>query len=490
MEPEPAPRSGWPTRTGTDPNRNWSSMAYPTGSANTSVVGIEKGMPKVANVGQSFEYLLIVTNLTTNTLENVSVTETFGPYFDYEGSNPEGNVADGDSVTWSLGTMSPRESRTIRVTGSGSTVGTITSCATVSYASLLCMGVPVVAPDLALALAGPAEVLRCDDIVYTLTVNNPGTGAVSNVRVNQPLPSGLTTLEGRRSAEFTVDMLGPGESREFNIPVRAAEAGTFELQGIARGGGLEAESGSVQTVIRQPVLEIERDCPDVRFLGRDFTVDITVRNTGDGQARDLMIEEVIPSGAQVVQASHNGQVTGDRVVWSMASLNADASRTVSVTYRAGAVGSYRGSASAQAYCAEVVSDSCTTRIEGIPAMLLDGYDDPDPIEIGATTTYTLTVTNQGTADLTNVRLIGKMDEGDTMEFVSANGSTPAGPVTGTARGLDVNFPAVERLAPGQTATYRIVVRAKAAGQVSFRAEAVSNEITRPLIKVETTNFYE
>ena len=45
------------------------------------------------------------------------------------------------------------------------------------------------------------------------------------------------------------------------------------------------------------------------------------------------------------------------------------------------------------------------------------------------------------------------------------------------------------MAPGARQTYTIVIRAKAAGQVQFRADAKSNEITRPLVKIETTNFY-
>lgn len=486
----PAPRAGWPTRTAADPLNNWSAMAYPTGSASTSVVGIEKGMPKQVNVDQSFEYWLIVTNLTTNTLENVSLTETFGPYFEFESSTPAGTAGAGNSVTWDIGTLGARESKTVRVKGKGKQVGTISSCATVSYASLLCMGIPVVAPDLKLALAGPAEVLRCDEIVYRLTVSNPGSGRISNVRVNQPLPDGLTTLDGRRNAEFTVEQLNPGQSMEFPVPVRASKAGTFELQGTAAGGSLEAKSGTVKTVIRQPKLEVDRTCPDLRYLGRPIEVTITVKNTGDGVARDLVIEETIPTGLEVTQVSQGGQVAGGRVVWSVGSLNAGANRAVNVTYRAAAAGSYRGTVSARAFCADAVNATCTTRVEGIPALLLDGYDDPDPIELGKTTTYTLTVTNQGTAELTNVRLVCKMDEGNTMEFVSATGTTPAGPASGTARGLDITFPAIARLAPGASATYRIVVRAVKAGQVSFRAEAVSAEITRPLVKIETTNFYE
>ena len=83
-----------------------------------------------------------------------------------------------------------------------------------------------------------------------------------------------------------------------------------------------------------------------------------------------------------------------------------------------------------------------------------------------------------------LRRVGTMDEGGTMQFVSAGGAG-----TGTAQGRTISFPAIARLEPKASATYSIVVKAVKEGQVSFRAEATSNEITVPLLKSETTNFY-
>jgi hypothetical protein len=77
-----------------------------------------------------------------------------------------------------------------------------------------------------------------------------------------------------------------------------------------------------------------------------------------------------------------------------------------------------------------------------------------------------------------------MDEGDTMEYVSSTGGAA------TVTGKSISFPAIATLAPGAKQTYTVVIRAKAAGQVQFRADAKSTEITRPLVKIETTNFYQ
>jgi hypothetical protein len=48
---------------------------------------------------------------------------------------------------------------------------------------------------------------------------------------------------------------------------------------------------------------------------------------------------------------------------------------------------------------------CEIRVVGVSALLLEKGDDPDPIEVGEETTYYVRVTNQGTTDDTNVKVV-------------------------------------------------------------------------------------
>jgi hypothetical protein len=72
-----------------------------------------------------------------------------------------------------------------------------------------------------------------------------------------------------------------------------------------------------------------------------------------------------------------------------------------------------------------------------------------------------------------------------MQFVSTSGFS-----TGANQGKTITFPPIAKLDPKQSATYKVVIKAMKEGQVQLRAEASSDEITRSLIKVETTNFYK
>lgn len=482
------PTTGWPSRRSSQTTA-WSGLAYPTGDARTSAIGIEKGVPREVRLNGPFDYEIVVTNLSSTRLEGVTVIEELGDSLRINGSQPSGTAEDG-RVTWTIGSLNANESRTIRINATALKEGTVGSCAAVTYNSLLCATIPVVQPNLRLTKSGPADVLKCDEIEYTFVVTNTGTGTINNVRISDPLPAGLTTLEGARTINFTVESLSAGQSHEFSAKVMAAERGRFTNKATASADGLTAESAEVVTTVREPVLQVAKTGRERQFLGRPTAYEITVTNTGDGEARETVLVDPVPAGAEFVSASAGGTLVEGRVRWNLGTLRPDESRTVSVSFVRETLGTLRNEVTASAYCAAATSAVAQTVYEGIPALLLDGFDDPDPIEVGGTTTYTLTVTNQGSADLTNVRFVCRMDENENMAFVSATGATPAGPVSGTARGLDITFPAIARLAPGASATYNIVIRATKAGQASFRAEAVSAEITRPLIKIETTNFYQ
>ena len=76
------------------------------------------------------------------------------------------------------------------------------------------------------------------------------------------------------------------------MSVRSGRTGEFTNTASAtEEGGLSAEA-SVTTVVRQPVLAVTKTGPELRYLGRSATYEITVGNTGDAPARDLMKVDV------------------------------------------------------------------------------------------------------------------------------------------------------------------------------------------------------
>lgn len=476
--PTPAPRASEPAPA---PAPSTGNVLYiPTGERSSSGLMLEKRTPAEVVSGQEFEFQLIATNLTNVALENVIVTDTFSPNFKMVSADPSAQ-SNGATATWALGTLPPKGTKTIRVRASA-TGNQVSNCASASYTLAVCTTINVVQPALRLTKQAPAEVLICDNIPLRLTVTNSGTGVARNVKVRDELPAGLTTLDNKTTVELDAGTLAAGQSKDFTVTVKATKTGSYNNTGTASAdGGLTAESNQTTTVVRQPALTLTCKAPNQVFIGREATFEFALRNTGD-VACNTTVTMPIPAGSTFVSATEGGTASASGVTWNVGSLAANAGKTLSVTLRPTG-NTVSVSATANCACATPATTTCSTNVVGIPALLLNGTDDPDPIEVGKTTVYTLTVTNQGTANLTNVQLVCTMDEGDTMEYVSATGGTA------TVNGKTISFPAIGTLAPGAKQTYTITIRAKNAGQVQFRADAKSNEITRPLVKIETTNFY-
>ncbi len=462
-----------------------SEMHFPTGDKQSSGLMVQAVTPVQVRSNQPFTYEIHVTNITRGTLKNVMVRDESidnriqsNATISYE-SGPNG------LALWNLGDMAPCETKVIKVTAKAGKAGVSNECISASYNNSLCTVTMVADPALTLTKTATQEAMACDTVALKYDIRNTGTGIAEGVRLRDPLAAGLTTLDGKSAVDMDIGNIPAGETRTVTIQAKASKAGRFESAASASGsGGLTAESTRTATVIRQPTLAVSVKCPDRVFFGREVNYEITVRNTGDGASANTMVTAGLPGGSTFVKASDNGGPSGGGVSWALGTLAPNATKTLTFTTRPGGMGASRTTSTAQGTCAPAVTGDCQTELVGIPALMLNGFDNPDPIQIGESTTYTLLVTNQGSAALNNVKLVCTMDEGDTMTYVSSGGQAQ-----GTVSGRTITFPAIARLNPDGKATYTVVIRAAKEGQVSFRAEATSDEITRPLVKAETTNFY-
>lgn len=447
-------------------------------------IGITKDCTPRALVGEQFTYNIRVFNDSQIAAEDVTVTDNLPDGISYVSSNPSSNGG-GSALSWSLGSVGGGESRDIQVTVTGSRTGTFTNCAEVRTRRGLnardCCDTVITSPALALEKTCPAEVTTCDTITYTLTVRNTGDGPANNVRVTDNLPDGIVTNDGRRTVTFDAGTLEPGQAKKADITVRAERTGTFNNVATAEAdGGLTAQA-SCTTIVRQPVLTVSKQGPPQRYIGRPGDYAITVTNTGDSPAQNTQLVDTMPPGTSFVSASDGGVSSGNSVTWNMGTLNPGESRTVNLTLKFNSAGDVRNTARATAVCAEA-SDSTETPVRGIPAVLLEVIDIDDPVEVGSQTTYVITVTNQGSADDTNIRIVATLPPQE--EFISASGATNA-----TTTGQTISFAPLPSLAPKAKASWQIVIRAGSAGDVRFAVEMNTDNLTSPVNETESTNLY-
>lgn len=230
-----------------------------------------------------------------------------------------------------------------------------------------------------------------------------------------------------------------------------------------------------------PLVEISKTCPGLRYLGRDAVSEITVVNKGSGPAINVVVTDTLPSNATFVSADNGGQRQGGSVVWNLGTLDAGKSAVMHVTVRCTQMGTIRNLARVT-YCAAAEA-VCETVVKGIPAILLECEDNPDPVEINTQTTYTITATNQGTQTGTNIVIECTLPP--EQEFVEAAGATKA-----TVSGKTIRFAPVPAVAAKGRAVFKVTVRGIKAGDSRFEVNMTSDQLTSPVRETESTNIYE
>ena len=453
------------------------SAYFPSGKAEGSGLEIVKSAPAQVLVGQPFEYNYKVSNLTDASLENVYVMDRVTSNFTTADSDPKAATVHDGIATWNLGAFGPKESKTITVKGSSAEEGTVTTCGWASYTPVACQDIHVVKANIELTKTEPADVLICDPIPTTLTVKNSGSSPLTGVQIADSLPAGLTA-DGKSSLSFDIGNLAPGESRD--VKYNAAASATGKLVNSAKATSAEGVSAeaSAATTVHQPVLAITCKATDQQFMGRKFDVSYTVSNTGDAPAAGTTLEVAVPAGAEVASAG-SGQVSGGKITWNLGSVDSSNPQSVTATFTSTSAGTFDFGGTAKGACAAAVSTSCSTKVVGIAAILLEKADDPDPVAVGDTTTYTVKVTNQGSADDHNVQVVVTVDS----ELVPVSSSE------GTIDGQKVTLPVVSALPSKQAVTYKIVAKGVKAGDGHTKFTLSSDMLTSPISAEESTTVY-
>ncbi|KAF0094221.1 MAG: hypothetical protein E1N59_2112 [Puniceicoccaceae bacterium 5H] len=472
-----------------------STIAYPTGIPETSVLVVEQTSPQEVMVGASFDYTITVRNVSNAQLTDVTLRDEVAGSFDLSHTSPAAASTDAGTIVWQLGAIEPGQARTVTVHGSAAEEGTLDSCVTAGFSNALCQSIEVVRADVELASGVPQDALPCDLIPLHLSVTNSGTSRLTGVTIQDALPPGLsaTRLSGDATRDFspgsnqqvTIDVgtLEGGETRNYTLEVRADGSGAYEsTASVTTAQGAEAEDTS-SFAVAAPELQVACTAPEQRYIGRPIEVTLTVDNVGEASTRDGIIALQVPAGATFLGATDGGTLENGRIVWNVGNFVSGATKEVAATFATKEARTLEFVGSAEGLCVGAVTSRSKTEASGIPAISLEVLDLNDPVEVGSNVTYEVRVRNQGSATATNVRVTADLEE--SQRFVTAEGESEVASVNGRA----VIMKPIEALAPGGEAVWRITVQALEPDDVRFQLTLESDQITRIVRETEATHQY-
>jgi uncharacterized repeat protein (TIGR01451 family) len=470
------------TRVQRDGNRTRYTMAYPTGDRNSSVMLVEKSLPSQVRLGQPFDYEIKVTNVTDATLDDVRIQEQTPEGLAITASQPE-RQGQGAEAGWALGSLKPRESKTIKVSGKADKQGELGTCLFASYKPSLCAAINVVNPQIKITKVAPQQADLCENIEYRYQVTNTGSGATERVTVREDLPEGLSTQDGRNQVVLDAGRIESGQTKEGVVRIKAARAGSFSSHAVASSeGGLQAQTEDLTLRVTQPKLAVNIEGPQNEYVDRPIAYRVTVTNDGDAPARDANVAVDIPPATKIANVGTEGRADRNAIQWNLGTLEPRASKTVTFNLSGTEAASLETTARARAACAAEVTGTAHTKVMTIAALLLEAVDLSDPVRVGENVVYRITVTNQGSGPDTNIRVTAKLPAEE--QYVSARGVTEA-----TADGQTVKFAPIATLAAGRSAQWELTATAKQAGDVRFDVQLESDSLTKPGSKSEPTRLY-
>lgn len=231
-----------------------------------------------------------------------------------------------------------------------------------------------------------------------------------------------------------------------------------------------------------PALSLACEAPASEVLGRLVRVCLTLQNRGDAAEPRAVITLPIPDGASYLSPSQGIIPAPGYLTWKIPNLAPNASNQILADFVLPRVGSMTFTPSLQGDLSETIQSACSTRIDGIPAVLLEVVDLEDPVEVGKEVAYNIKVTNQGSAVLTNIRLVCALP--GSQEFISGTGIT-----TVSAQGSTITMEPVLSLASKDVASWDVIVKVLEAADARFKVELRSDQFEKPIPEDESTRQY-
>jgi uncharacterized repeat protein (TIGR01451 family) len=444
---------------------------------------LRKLAPDEIQVGKPAIFEIVVRNTGSVAAHGVEVRDQVPKGTQLISTTPQAGRTEGSELLWDLGTLKPGDETTLEVQLLPVSEGEIGSVASVRFSSDASVKTHATRPELAVSVTAPPQVLIGQRMKLRIKVSNPGTGVASGVVLEERVPEGLTHEAGPE-IEYEVGSLNPNESRELELELTAAKAGSVVNMLVVRGdGNLIAEDRREVEVIA-PALEVALNAPKRRFLDRPATYTVTVSNPGTAPAKEVELVTYLPKGLEFVSANNAGQYdpqTG-AVYWLLEELPPQQTGSVTLTTLAIEAGEQVLRIEGSAQQGVSVKQEQPVVVEGVAAILFQLADVNDPIEVGSDTAYEIHVINQGSKAATNVQLAAEIP--GELKFLSAEG-----PTQHRQEGQRVVFESLPSLAPKADTTYRVKVQGQAPGDLRIRVLLLTDDMRTPVTKEESTQVF-
>ena len=296
---------------------------------------------------------------------------------------------------------------------------------------------------------------ECD---VELIVKNTSQSTVRSVMAEAVIPPNVeivaarpAAVEGSEMPTWTFGELQPGQSRSVMLKVIPQTRGDVRLDAYVRLTG----TSSSQFAVQEPMIGVVVSGPEIVEIGQQVGYIVRVSNPGTGLANNVIIQAAVPEGLE----HRNGSLLNIEI----GTLNPGESRQARLSLTAVQGGDQQ--LAVRVLADGGLSDQTTTAIAVAEPQLAIALAGPKEQIAGRSEDYTLTVSNGGNVQSTNVRAKYIIPDGFT--FVSADRGGKYVEIDNAVEWF------VGTLQPNDSSDFIVVMKADETGEVAHKAGVIS-----------------
>ena len=394
-------------------------------------------------VGELINFTITVTNNGKSNATNVRISDDLVDAFEYVNAS-QNSGRDGNLVYWDIENIVPNESVKVYVIVNATKEGTYTNKAVVSSnenrtesnATKVIIVRNVVILNVT-KTSNVSAVMVGDVIKFTITISNVGTEDATNVLVSDVLGEEFGYVSssndggydtGSRTVFWNISSIAARTSTEVTLVVKALTNGTFKNTAVAKAKENDTYfNASSDNITVEPDVRLEiSKVADVTsaVVGDEIVFTITVTNNGLSRATGVAVSDVLNDAFGFVDAT--GEFTYDAntrlVSWTIDFIDSNSSATVSVVVRVLTNGTFANvvSVNARENNTDVGNSSDDIPVEPDVDLTIAKTANVTSAYVGDKIEFTITVTNNGLSNATNVVIEDVLPE--SVKFLSANGT--------------------------------------------------------------------
>jgi uncharacterized repeat protein (TIGR01451 family) len=421
------------------------------------------------NVGDTITFTVTLTNLGPGAASGVEVSDVLPAGLTFVSAVPSEGSYDPASGLWTVGTVTTATPQTLTIQATVASPDAQTNTATISHSDQFdpdpgnnqasVTATPQQA-DLALAkTVNDATPNVGETITYTVSLTNNGPDAATNVLVTDLLPAGLVFVSATASLGtyngttglWVVGTVANGAVATLQIQATVNSPNSqTNTATISHANQFDPDPGNntagATTTPQQADLAVGKSVSNpTPNVGDTITFTIRVTNNGPDDATRVTVQDVLPAQVSFQSASATaGSYDPTTRTWTVGTVADGATETLTILALVVSPNPVANTASishSDQFDPNPANNSDTASVNPQQADLQLGktVSDPTP-NVGDTITFTVTLTNNGPSEATNVTVQDFLPTGLTFvsatpsegSYVAATGAWTVGTVTTAA----------------------------------------------------------